>query len=119
MYVGKTIQADPKTRLNQHIKLLNEGRHHTDRLQENWNLTKKYKHSIIKKGQSFFKVKIALIEQRCIDRYSNCNESRAIGDTRYSRKELCYDIVDLTAKYHKFLIVMLLLLTAYVYSNFV
>lgn len=117
IYVGKTIQHDPDHRLNQHLKLLKEGRHHTDYLQEQWDLTKKINHSIIQKGNSLFKLKVALLEQRAIDKYSNCNESKAAKSSKYSRKEFCFDVIDFCWKYHKFLLVLLFLVVTYLYSN--
>lgn len=94
-YVGKTTQ-DPKQRLNQHLALLMDNDHHTDKLQYEWNKNKKYKHKILHERETFFKAKIALLEQRAINKYSNCNEAIAAKNSAYSFKELFYDAVDFT-----------------------
>lgn len=105
-YVGKTIQ-DPKQRLNQHIALLQDNKHHTDSLQAEWNNHRKYKHKILKSGKTFFKSKIALLEQRAINKYSNCNEVRAIKCSIYSIKEFSFDALDFIFNNWKWIILSL------------
>ena len=116
-YVGKTIQTNPNNRLRQHIKLLTEGKHHTDELQRNWHLTKEYKHEIIKQGKSLFHSKIALIEQRMINRHSNCNEIKAAKTTKFSLKELAMNLVDFTVFQWKFVAVIWLVVFSIMYSS--
>lgn len=116
-YVGKTIQDNPDARLRQHLKLLREGRHHTNQLQASWNLTKEYNHAILKQGNTFFKEKVALIEQRYIDRYSNCNESKASKTTIFSLKELAMNLIDFTIFQWKFVVVIWLVVFSIMYSS--
>ena len=117
VYIGKTIQENPNTRLRQHIKLLNGGRHNNDKLQYSYHLTKEYKHEIIKQGKSLFHSKIALVEQRMINRHSNCNESKAAKNTKFSLKELAMNLIDFTVFQWKFVVVFWLVVFSIMYSS--
>lgn len=116
-YVGKTTQNNPDTRLRQHLKLLRENRHHTKILQREWNLTKTYDHAIIRKGCSLFNYKIALVEQRMIDKYSNSNESRVVRSAAFSSKELIMDLIDFSFYQFKFIVVGFIIVFSILYSS--
>lgn len=106
-YVGSTNNF--KRRSSQHLKDLKENRHANDLLQKEFNKGHKLKHKILYSGSTFFNEEVLRTEQRYINRYSNCNESVASKQTKYSRKEFIQDMLDLIVKNWKLVSLMIVI----------
>lgn len=91
-YVGHTVNY--KARMSGHYHKLQRRQHPNDRLQREFNKTKKFRSKILKQGNTLSRRKILDVEQRYIEKYANCNEGRASKYYKYDFIEFCTDVLD-------------------------
>lgn len=63
--------------MKKHLSDLEANKHPNDVLQRNFNLTGRFDSDILWLGSTWFRARMARVEQYYINRYSNCNEIRA------------------------------------------
>lgn len=97
--IGKTIYVGSTTyypaRMNQHLDLLKQKKHHNDKLQEAYLTYKQFESTILVSSFSSSKSKILKQEQRYINLFSNSNEATASKNSIYDFKEFVFDVYDL------------------------
>lgn len=107
-YVGSSRKFERRYR--QHLKDLKLNRHVNDTLQREYNKGHKVSYKILYSGKTLFPSEILRTEQRYINRYSNCNESVASTQVKYSKKEFLMDLTDFIVKNWKVISVIIFII---------